>query len=59
MLQSFNFSNFKYPTPTIFATDLPFCTILVTYQDGVVKEVKHYLGDFAEEGSQAYEHFRR
>ncbi|SHN10497.1 DUF6438 domain-containing protein [Gracilibacillus kekensis] len=58
LLQSFDFRNFEYPSPTISATDLPFCTILVTYQNGAMKEVEHYLGDFAEEGSQAHETFQ-
>ncbi|GAE94073.1 hypothetical protein JCM21714_3205 [Gracilibacillus boraciitolerans JCM 21714] len=59
LLQSFDFRHFTYPAATIFATDLPYCTIKVSYQDGVEKEVEHYLGgDFAEEGSEDNQSFQ-
>ncbi|WP_208590111.1 DUF6438 domain-containing protein [Gracilibacillus suaedae] len=52
-LQSIDFRHFIYPSATIIATDQPYCTIWVKYEDGFVKEVEHYLGDSAEKGSKA------
>ncbi|MFD2657261.1 DUF6438 domain-containing protein [Gracilibacillus thailandensis] len=58
-LRSIDFRHFTYPSTTVFATDQPYCTIWVKYEDGFVKEVEHYLGDSAEKGSKTKQDFQK
>ncbi|MCP3027048.1 DUF6438 domain-containing protein [Halobacillus sp. A5] len=45
LMDGFDFFNYEYEANGFPATDLPSCITSITYEDGAVKEVDHYLGD--------------
>ncbi|MGN8645566.1 DUF6438 domain-containing protein [Gracilibacillus sp. HCP3S3_G5_1] len=57
-LQLFNFRHFTYPTAAISTPGQSSCTIWVKFEDGFVKEVEHYLGDGARQGTKDAQDFQ-